>query len=161
MKPSHWLLVAVAVIGLIGLMFLARHKQRVLIDGLPPRIVCADMLDAKKQAGEGASPVLGTGSMVPFIPASPAGADPYKTFVAYAVIDARAGYADITPGKLCVYRYGFDPSGNPLYAIHGASTQDSLGWIGSGLHNARSESWARITPENFVGIVARVYVWPQ
>lgn len=157
MKAGQWILIVGAVIGCAALMLLARHKQRVLLDGLPPRIVCASNADALTRAGPGAVPVAGTGSLAPFIAAAPAGSDPVATIMAYAVIDPSATFEDIRGGTLCIYSADW----TKLHVMHQASAQDSLGWIGSGLHNARSESWARITPENFVGIVARVYVWPQ
>jgi len=149
------------------LLFLAYRSQRVLEQGLPARIVCASQADALAQASASGPltdhvsrltapiPILGTGSMAPYIPAAPAGQDPLKTIVAYAVVSG-AGYAAITHGKLVVYRTPDSPVGR---SIHGAALQDSGGWIMSGLHNERSESWARVTPANFVAIVVRVYVW--
>ena len=157
MKAGQWILIVGAVIGCAALMFLARHKQRVLLDGLPPRIVCASKADALTQAGPGAIPVLGTGSLAPFISAAPAGSDPLQTVMAYAVIDPSATFEDIRGGTLCIY----DADWTKFRLMHQASAQDSLGWIGSGLNNAHSEAAWRITPQNFVGIVARVYVWPQ
>lgn len=157
MKPTQWLFLAGAVLGIAVLVLIARHKQGVLERGLPPRIVCTNQVDALQQAGPGAIPVLGTGSLAPYIAAAPAGSDPLNTVMAYAVIDPAATFADIRAGKLCVYSTDW----TKFRVMHQASSRDSLGYIGSGLHNARSESWARITPQNFVGIVARVYVWPK
>jgi len=156
MKPAQWLLLIGAVLGIALLVLLARHKQGVLERGLPPRIVCTDRAAALAQAGAGAIPVLGTGSLAPYVPAAPEGSDPLQTVMAYAVIDPAASFADIKPGTLCIYSADF----TPYRVMHQASAKDSLGWIGSGLHNAHSESFARITPQNFVGIVGRVYVWP-
>lgn len=156
MKPTQWLYLAGAILGITVLVLLARHNQSVLERGLPPRIVCASRSLALTQAGPGAIPVLGTGSLAPYIPAAPAGSDPMATVVAYAVIDPAATFADIQPGTLCVY----SPDWTKGRVIHQASSRDSLGWIMSGLHNAHSESFARVTPQNLVGIVARVYVWP-
>jgi len=155
-KTLQWTLVVGAIIGLSVLVFLARQKQRVLERGLPLRIVCVDQSDALKRAGSGAIPIAGTGSLAPFIAAAPSGSDPLATVMAYAVIDSTATFADIRSGTLCIYAADW----TKYRVMHQASARDSLGWIGSGLHNARSEAFARITPQNFVGIVARVYVWP-
>jgi hypothetical protein len=156
MKTANWLLLAGAAIGLVVLVLLARHKQGVLERGLPLRIYCADKLDALTRAGAGAIPISGTGSLAPYIPAAPAGSNPVETIVAFAIIDPAATYHEIKAGTLCIYSADW----TKYRVIHQASARDSLGWIGSGLHNARSESNARITAQNFIGIVARVYVWP-
>jgi len=157
MKPTQWLLILGAVVGLAALVFLAIHNQNVLERGLPPRIHCKNQGDALLQAGHGAIPVLGTGSLAPYIPAAPAGSDPMVTVVAYAVIDHAATFAEISPGTLCIYA----PDWTKGRVMHQAAARDSLGWIMSGLHNAHSEAGWRVTQQNFVGIVARVYVWPQ
>lgn len=138
---------------LVTLLWLAFRSQQILEQGLPKRIMCDSRERALKLAGRDAIPILGTGSMVPYIPASP---DPLNTIVAYAVC-SNGGYDDIRPGSLCVYRPVWaSPTG---FVIHGAALKDSGGWIMSGLHNKQSESWARVTPSNFVGIVDRVYTW--
>jgi hypothetical protein len=149
------------ILGLLALLvaiaIVAKQRQHVLESGLPLRIQCLSEDDAKERAGPGAVPVLGTGSMAPFIPAAPKGKDPYKTNAAYVVFQSGATFEDITPGRLVVYKAEWAKG---AHVIHGAATKDSYGWIPSGLHNDRSESWARITPANLVGIIARVYVWP-
>jgi hypothetical protein len=144
-------------LALVVLLWLAFRSQDVLTQGLPERVMCADQADALKQAGKGALGVLGTGSMAPFIPASPAGLDPLKTIVAYAA-PSGATYDAIRPGDLCVYWYTL-PDGRRILVIHQAALKDGDGWIMSGYHNARSESWARVTSSNFVAIVSKVYVW--
>ena len=148
------------IVGIIALMvaiaIIARQRQHVLEAGLPLRIVCASEADARQRAGVMAIPVLGTGSMAPYIPASPAGFDPLKTVVGFAVLRNGATFADITPGALVIYSASW--AGN-ISVIHQSASKDAGGWIMSGLNNARSESWARVTAETFVGIVARVYVW--
>ncbi len=147
----------VALLALLAVVILAARNQRVLEAGLPPRIECASEAEARERAGAGAVRILGTGSMAPYIPAAPAGRDPHATTVAFAVMEPGATFADIATGKLCTYRPEWDAK---AHVIHGAAARDGLGWIMSGLHNARSESWARVTAANFTGIVARVYVWP-
>ena len=155
MKTAQWLLLLGAVTGLAVILLVSRHKQAVLKLGLPPRIVCADRLSALTLAGAGAIPVLGTGSMSPFIPSAPKGSDPMQTVVAFAVIDPAATFDEITIGALCVYA----PDWTKNRVMHQAASKDAGGWIMSGLNNSSSEAFTRITPQQFVGIVAKVYVW--
>ena len=150
-------LVVALVLGLAALLVVSKRKQADLARGLPPRIVCASQGEAFALAGVGATPVLGTGSMAPWIPAALPGLDPRKTVVAYAVIDTAATYDGITTGALVVY-FATWAGGRVL---HQAAAKDSGGWIMSGLHNERSETWERVTAANYIGTVARVYVWVQ
>ena len=150
-------LVVALVLGLAALLVVSKRKQADLARGLPPRIVCASQGEAFALAGVGATPVLGTGSMAPWIPAALPGLDPRKTVVAYAVIDTAATYDGITTGALVVY-FATWAGGRVL---HQAAARDSGGWIMSGLHNERSETWERVTAANYIGTVARVYVWAQ
>ena len=150
-------LVVALVLGLAALLVVSKRKQADLARGLPPRIVCASQGEAFALAGVGATPVLGTGSMAPWIPAALPGLDPRKTVVAYAVIDTAATYDGITTGALVVY-FATWAGGRVL---HQAAAKDSGGWIMSGLHNERSETWERVTAANYIGTVARVYVWAQ
>jgi len=154
--------IVLAAVILAALVAFAWLHNRIMVAGLPPREVCADRASALVAAGEWAKanngvviPVLGTGSMAPYIPAAPDDATPREWIAAYAVT-VPATFADIKPGALCIYRAEWSPS---LSVIHQAAQRDGYGWIMSGLHNARSESWARVTPANFIGITARVFVW--
>lgn len=144
-----------AVCLALGLGLLAWQAQHTLTSNLPPRIECRDEAEARTLAGPAAIAVLGTGSMAPFIPAALPGQDPRKTVVAYAVIEP-ATYADIQAGDLCIYETEWTPG----LVMHPAAMKDFGGWIMSGTGNARSEARWRVTPANFRGIVARVYVWP-
>ena len=150
-------LVLALVLGLVALLVVSKRKQAEIARGLPPRIVCANQGEAFALAGVGATPVLGTGSMAPWIPAALPGLDPRKTVVAYAVIDGAATFDGITTGALVVY-FATWAGGRVL---HQAAARDGGGWIMSGLHNDRSETWERVTAANYVGTVARVYVWVQ
>ena len=152
-RTTAYILGAVLVIA--GLGILAWRAHRTLTSNLPPAIECRDEADARAKAGPGAIAILGTGSMAPFIPASLPGQDPRKTVVAFAVIEPATFY-DIQAGDLCIYAADWTPG----LVIHQAAQKDSLGWVMSGLGNARSEASWRVTPANFKGIVARVYVWP-
>ncbi len=155
--------IVVAACILVALVAFGWLHQRTMAAGLPPRTVCPTQIDALAQAGAYAkahgyrvTPVLGTGSMAPYIPAAPTGADPLATVMAYVVIDPAASFDAITPGALCIYRTEWSPR---YSVLHQAAQRDGLGWIMSGLHNPRSESAWRITPQNFDGIVRATFVW--
>jgi len=151
------IIIALVVLGIAMLLFLARKNQKVLHDGLPRRIEVASQAVAQAHAGPLAIPVRGTGSMAPFIPASAAGIDPLSVVMAYAVPQDGAKYVDITPGALVVYSINYVKGHNTM---HQAALLDGGGWIMTGLHNKGYETSVRVTKENFVALVAKVYVWP-
>jgi hypothetical protein len=159
------LLILLAVVALALLAWLGYRSQCTLERGLPPRTVHATAAEALAHAqahvavhGGAIRPVAGTGSMAPYIPASAADLDPRTTVVAYAVTVPGATFDDITPGALCLYAAAWQPT---LNVIHGAALQDAAGWIMSGLANDRSEAAWRVTPANFRGLVAHVFVISQ
>lgn len=142
---------------LAAIIVVAKRKEATLVAGLPVRLVCADQATALALAGPAAAiPVLGTGSMAPYIPSALPGRDPLATIVAYAVLDTTATFDGLTVGALVVYT----PAWAQRAVLHQAAARDAGGWIMSGLHNTRSETWERLTPATYVGTVARVYVWP-
>jgi hypothetical protein len=149
------LLLAVLALGLVVVLALALRSERVLTAGLPLRIIVASEAEAWTLAGPSAVVVLGTGSMAPYIPAAPAGADPLRTVSALVVLVPHARYGDIKAGSLCIYV--------PVWAgrnvMHQAAQIDSGGWIMTGLGNKEYETKERVTAGNFVGIVQRTYVW--
>ena len=149
------LLLALLALGLVVVLALALRSERVLTAGLPLRIVVASEADAWTLAGPAAVVVLGTGSMAPYIPAAPKGADPLRTVCALVVLDPNARYADITTGALCIYV----PVWAGRHVLHQAAQIDGKGWIMTGLGNKEYENKERVTASNFVGIVARTYVW--
>lgn len=159
MANTRTTLGAVAGAAFVALLLgISWHSQRVLELGLPPRdesdrTQAAALLAANGWAlannGGTIAAVLGTGSMAPYIPAG----DPAQV-VAYAVTRNGATFDDVTPGAVCVYRHSASPVG---VTIHGAAERTGSGWVMSGLHNSRSD--IRMTRENFVGIVVRVFVW--
>ena len=70
---------------LAAVLLVAKRKEATLVAGLPVRLVCADQAAALALAGPAAAiPVLGTGSMAPYIPSALPGRDPLATIVAYA-----------------------------------------------------------------------------
>lgn len=150
--------IVVTVVALALLLVLAWRYQRTLELGLPAREVCADAADARLRAeqwsrtnGYAMTPVRGTGSMAPFIPAAPAGSDPYATMMAYAAIDTRRTWASVQAGELCVYR---SPQG-PI--MHSAAARRGAAWVMAGLHNRESDYYMR--ESDLIGVVARVFVW--
>lgn len=159
------LIAAAALAALIVSAVIYNRRMRAELPRQVERIECANQAVAYAQAasevratGGVLGSVLATGSMVPFLPACPQGRDPLQTVVAYSLTDPRLTYADVRVGTLCVYRYAPNHS---LVIIHQAAQRDRDGWIMSGLANSRSESWSRMTADNFVGVVSKVYLWPQ
>jgi hypothetical protein len=150
------LLLAALALGLVVVLGLALRSERVLTAGLPLRIVVASETEAWTLAGPSAVVVLGTGSMAPYIPSAPAGADPLKTIAAYAVVNTNLTYKDITPGALVIYSINYVKGSNTM---HQAALLDASGWIMTGLGNKEYENRVRVTSDNFVGIVSKVYVW--
>lgn len=150
------LLLAALALGLVVVLGLALRSERVLTAGLPLRIVVTSENEAWTLAGPSAVVVLGTGSMAPYIPAAPKGADPLRTVSALVVLVSGASYADIKAGSLCIYV--------PVWAgrnvMHQAAQIDAGGWIMTGLGNKSYETTERVTAANFVGIVSRTYIWP-
>jgi hypothetical protein len=153
---SRRALLALLALGLAVLLALAWRSARTLREGLPLRIAVATQAEAQALA-PGAVPVLGTGSMAPYIPAARAGLDPLTTVCAYVVLVPNARYTEITPGALCIYV----PAWAGRNVMHQAAQLDAGGWIMTGLNNKGYETSERVTARNFVGLVARTYVWPQ
>ena len=146
-----------AALALCAAIYLAVRSQRVLEAGLPPRMEHATQALALVAAGPHAVPVAGTGSMAPYIPAAPTGRDPLATVVAYVTPQPGATFASITPGALVIYRPRWAAG---THVLHQAAQLTAAGWVMTGLHNTRSESWEPITAAEFVALVAAVHVWP-
>ena len=144
------------VVGLLiaALLLLAFWQHRAMASGLPPRIVCLSPVDAHMQAGPTAYEVVGTGSMAPYIPKAPSGADPKTTVVALAK-PVSLPFKAIRKGDLVVYR----PKWANGLVIHQAAQETASGWIMSGLGNKQSESFEPITEKEFVALIGAVYVW--
>lgn len=150
---SKPLIILVALVLVTIVAVVAWYNQRTLVSGLPPRTICLDEADAKWKAGDAAIGVLGTGSMAPYLPAAAPGKDPMQTVVAYVQIGGR--FEDVKVGQLVIYRYA-----DKVHSwMHVAAMKTDLGFVMSGLANANSEPWGRVTKDNFIGIVERVFVW--
>ena len=156
MNPQRSLLLGVLALGLVVILALALRNERVLVNGLPLRIVSKSQVEAQEMAGALAVGVLGTGSMAPYIPSASNGDDPLKTIVAYVVLNPDLAYKDITPGALVIYSINYVKGFNTM---HQAALLDGAGWIMTGLGNKEYENKVRVTAANFVGIVSRTYVW--
>ena len=150
------LLIAALALGLVVVLGLALRSERVLTAGLPLRIVAKSQQEAQTLAGLGAVAVLGTGSMAPYIAAAPKGSDPLATVMAYVVTVQGATIADVRAGSLCIYV----PEWAGRHVMHQAASFSEGGWIMTGLGNKGYENAERMTGRNFVGIVARTYIWP-
>ena len=157
MTTRRTLLALGCLLGLAAVLLLARKSERVLTAGLPTRVVVASLAEARTLAGSGAVAVLGTGSMAPYIPPSPHGLDPLQTIVALVVLVPGATVADVKPGALCIYV----PEWARRNVMHQAASFSEGGWIMTGLGNKTYENRERMTGRNFVGLVARTYVWAQ
>jgi hypothetical protein len=105
--------------------------------------------------GLGLVPVLGTGSMAPWIPAHPLGR---KIIVAYAGIDSTP-YSQLKPGNVVIYsRYG-------QKIIHRLGEQDERGFLAFGIANTYGDRNADgglgfVTPYNYLGKVVAVTLFP-
>lgn len=62
-------------------------------------------------------------------------------------------YPSIKKGQVLVYNATYHDK--PI--IHRAVEHDNHGWLMAGDTSPRSESWARVTPDNYLGTVVAVY----
>ena len=152
MNQVRYLLIGAAVIALIFAAVWWQRRQ--MVEALPERVVCQSKEDAYVKAGPMAFPVLGTGSMAPFIPPAPKGSDPMFTIVAYAKPSNRP-FEAMKKGDLVVYRASWAKG----FIIHQAAQKQGNKWIMSGLNNSQSESFEPVGADQFVCIIEKVYIW--
>lgn len=152
----RYLTIALALFVMGLLLAAALHYQRSLSQDLPPRVLCLSQAEALRFAEEDRRrtgclviSVLGTGSMAPYIPA----AGP-TDIVAYVTTWPDAKMGNVTKGSLVLYRHAASPVG---VTMHVAARQSGENWAMAGLANRESDIWMR--PQDFVGIVAKTYVW--
>jgi hypothetical protein len=62
-------------------------------------------------------------------------------------------FGSVQKGQVLVYHASYNR--NPI--IHRAVQRDSYGWLMSGDSAPHSESWARVTKDNYIGTVVAVY----
>ena len=62
-------------------------------------------------------------------------------------------FDDIQAGQILVYRASYHDK--PI--IHRAVQKDGYGWLMSGDSSPRSESWARVTKDNYLGTAVAAY----
>lgn len=160
MKITLSIIAAVLAIG--SLIALAIQSDHIATAGFPPKNAssltisdahtkCVVFANARGLTVRG---VLGTGSMAPYIPASKAGEEPTETVVAYTAVD-KAPFDTIKPGDLLIYLPAWpNPAGS---YIHQAITKDKDGWIMSGYHNKTYENRVRVTADNYLGRVVKVF----
>ena len=76
---------------------------------------------------------------------------------AFAVV-VKEDYSGIKKGDLLVYMGRPDASKpNRVKMLHRAVMHDRYGWIMSGDNNRWSESWDRVTPDTYLGIVKAIF----
>jgi hypothetical protein len=164
---SKTMILAISILIVVVLAWIATRQQSKMLAGLPPRLEYPTLGSAALAAQEYANEhggaivaVAGTGSMAPYVPPghSKTLAEQKTEIVAYVVTDPKATYASIRPGMLVIYRPDW-LDGHPC--MHQAAQRDGAGWVMSGLHNQRSESEERMTPEKFTGVVAHAFVIQQ
>jgi len=90
--------------------------------------------------GQKAWQVSYTGSMRPFLQGG-------------EVVVTEANYDAIKLGQIVVYQAPYNKS--PI--VHRAVQKDELGWIMSGDSAKHTESWYRVTKDNYLGTVVAVY----
>jgi len=128
-------------------------RQRVV----PAKVSCPDRAEALAAcmayaAANGGTVVItsGTPSMEPYIHGR-----------TYAVIQKRS-FDSIAQFDLLVYM-GRPNGSKPdrLKMLHRAVRHDRFGWLMSGDNNRWSESWDRVTPQTYFGIVVALFEFPQ
>jgi hypothetical protein len=103
-------------------------------------------------AANGGSVVItsGTPSMEPLIHG--------KTYV----VAQKRPYVLIAKGDLLVYMGRPDASkADRTRMLHRAVQSDRYGWLMSGDNNRWSESWDRVTPQTYLGVVVALFDFPQ
>jgi hypothetical protein len=79
----------------------------------------------------------------------------------YAVI-VQQPYGAIAESNILVYRGRLNASKPDLSTVlHRAVLHDRYGWIMSGDNNRWSESWDRVTSDNYIGTVVALFAYPQ
>jgi hypothetical protein len=79
----------------------------------------------------------------------------------YAVITKRS-FGSIAKSDILVYQGRPNAAADDIETmLHRAVLEDKDGWIMSGDNNRWSESWDRVTSDNYVGTVVALFAFPQ
>lgn len=74
------------------------------------------------------------------------------------VVLKKQPYAQIQKSDILVYMGRLDPrSPQRTCTLHRAVDNDRYGWLMSGDNNRWTESWDRVTPDNYVGTVVMIF----
>ena len=60
-------------------------------------------------------------------------------------------------GDVLIYEGALNPYGPTTTIVHRAVQKDAGGWIMSGDNNAHTETWSRVTAQNYRGTVVAIY----
>lgn len=63
----------------------------------------------------------------------------------------------VKKGDVLIYEGALNPYGPTTTIIHRAVDKDKGGWIMSGDNNAHTETWSRVTAQNYRGTVVAIY----
>lgn len=74
------------------------------------------------------------------------------------VVTQKVPYEELKEGDIISYTPKWNKG---KLTIHRLVQKDKTGWIASGDNNARSESWERVTPSNYVDKLVKVYRKPK
>jgi hypothetical protein len=143
------LLIASILVCFALLAFGLRKHHETMRTSLPPveksthAEVQALMLRGADMVG-----VLGTGSMVPYIPGNAP-----SEIVAYVEVE-RVPFDRLKAGDLIIYRAA------GINIIHQLDRRYPEGWVGSGLHNASYDfrAFGYITAANYIARVTHTYI---
>jgi hypothetical protein len=139
------LFVILPILALL-LILLAVNTHSRMTSALPPsEKTTSAQVQLMLVSGADLIGVLGTGSMVPYIPAG----NPNK-IVAWVQIE-RVDFSELESGDLVVYRE------IGLNILHQIVDKNKNGWSASGLGNERYDRFL-VTKENFSGRVAKTYI---
>lgn len=134
----------VTLVGLVWLLAAGWKPPIVPLELIIDRDYLAKAESRAKQEGGTTYLVAPTGSMRPALQADD------------IVVVKKIPFADIKVGDVILYHATWRPDGSPP-VCHRAVQKDKYGWIMSGDSADRTESFARVTKDNYVGKVMAVY----
>lgn len=124
---------------------------------VPVKIRCAGRIEA---LAAGQSYAAANGGSVTITSGTPS-MEPLIHGQTYVVVQKRP-YDSIAKRDLLVYMGRPDASKpDRSKMLHRAVQHDRYGWLMSGDNNRWSESWDRVTPQTYLGIVVALFEFPQ